>query len=188
MNLDLSNLNTTEVIIVAIVGLLVLLFGYRIKKVAFFIIWFIIGFYLTHLILPNFEHMIPEGVEAGVFYNVLPIGGGLLLAMLGFSIEKLCVGGICFAMVMLITTQYFGTEIQSMVAGGILGIIAAGASVMLMKPAIIVATAVAGAYTVTMAILTLAQNAPHDAIYFPSLIALSIVGAGIQFLSTRGVK
>lgn len=187
MNLDLSGLPTGEVLLVAVAGLAVMFFGYRIKKVAFFLIWFILGFYLTNLLLPNITNPVPDVINDGLFQSLLPIAGGLLLAMLGFSIEKLCVGGICFALIMLITIQYFGTDIQTLAIGGIAGVIAAGAAIMAMKPATIIATGVAGAYTVTMALLVLIPDANEHLMYFPTLIALSIVASLVQFLTTKRV-
>ena len=39
MKLDFSSFGTPEMIIMAAAGLALIFFGYRIKKVAFFIIW-----------------------------------------------------------------------------------------------------------------------------------------------------
>lgn len=185
MNLDISRLGTPEVIIIALIGVALMLFGYRIKKVAFFLVWFVLGFYLMGLILPNFENIIPENFQAEAYWRLIPLVGGLLLAMLGFSIEKLCVGGVCFALVMLVTTQYFGTDIQTIAAGGIIGVIAAGIAIMAMKPATIVATAVAGAYTVTIAICALVPGVDQGMLYFPSLVGLSVAAILVQYLTTK---
>ena len=168
-------------------GLAVLLFGYRIKKVAFFIVWFILGYNLMGLLMPWINNMVPQIAENELYQILLPIGGGLLLALLGFSIEKLCVGGICFALVMLITVQYFGTDIQTLAIGAVVGIIAAGAAVMLIKPAVIVATALTGAYAMTLAIIALAElNA--EAYYWPIITGLTVVGVVFQFLTTRRIQ
>ena len=189
MELDLSSYSTIEVSLIALVGLVVLFFGYRVKKVAFFLIWFVLGFYLMSMLLPYISHVLPEEILKWPMYqSLIPICGGLLLALLGFSIEKFCVGGICFALVMLITAQYFGTDIQTLAIGGIIGVVAAGAAIMLMKPATILATAVAGAYTVTMALLVLIPNINSQVAYFPSLIAFSAIGSIVQFLTTKRLK
>ncbi len=187
MNLDLSNLRTPEVVLIAVVGVLLLFLGYRVKKVAFFLIWFVIGFYLMSSLLPYISHVLPEAVlEWPMYQALIPIAGGLLLALLGFSVEKLCVGGICFALTMVITVQYFGTEIQCLVIGGVIGIVLAGVAIMCMKPATIIATAVAGAYALTMALLVLIPNVNEQMAYFPSLILLSALGAAVQFATTKG--
>lgn len=189
MNLDLSNLGTPEVIAAAVIGLLVLFAGYRIKKLAFFLIWFVIGFYLTTYILPYLGPVLPAEIVAEPLYQtLLPLGGSLLLALLGFSIEKFCVSAIAFALVMLITVQYFGTEIQILAAGGIIGIVAAGVATLAIKPAVIVATSAVGAYTITLALLLLIPGLNREIVYFPSLAALTVLGTVTQFLTTKHVK
>lgn len=186
MNLDLSQLNQTEVIAMAVAGLLLLFAGYKIKKIAFFIIWFLIGVNLMNLLMPEINKLAPDIVGNDLWQNLLPIAGGLLLALLGFSIEKLCVGGICFALVMIVTAQYFGTEMQTMLIGAVIGVVAAGLAVALMKPAIIIATALAGAYTLTVGVLYFAASIDGATFYFPILIGLTAIGSGVQFATTKG--
>ena len=59
MNMDIDKITnfdsfgTPELVIMAGLGLAVLLFGYRIKKIAFFIIWFILGYNLMAFLMPN---------------------------------------------------------------------------------------------------------------------------------------
>lgn len=185
---NLERLGMPEAIIMSGLGLAVLLFGYRIKKIAFFIIWFLLGFNLVMMIMPFVNQNVEAIATNELYQTLLPIGGGLLLALLGFSIEKLCVGGICFALVMLITAQYFGTEMQTLAIGAIVGVIAAGLAVTLMKPAIIVATAVAGAYALTLAVFKLNETIDFETFYWPMLIGLSAVGSIFQFLTTRRVS
>ena len=185
MNIDLSQFTTTELIVMLALGAAVLLFGYRIKKVAFFIIWFIIGLNLTNYLVPWLETAAPEVMTNELWRNLIPIAGGLLMALLGFSIEKLCLGGIVFALTLIITAQYFGTEINTLAIGGVVGIIAAGIAVMLMKPAIIVATALAGAYVVTLSILFWFSGISAETYYFPILAGVTAVGSLFQFATTK---
>lgn len=187
MHLDFSNLGTPEMIIMAAVGLALMFFGYRIKKVAFFLIWFILGYNLMGFLMPTINNLVPQIAENNLYQILLPIGGGLLLALLGFSIEKLCVGGICFALTMVITIQYFGTEMQTLAIGGIIGIIAAGAAVTLMKPATIIATSAAGAYALTIAILALFPGINKETFYFVILGGLALMGSVFQFLTTKRI-
>ncbi len=175
-------------IIMAAVGLALIFFGYRIKKVAFFLIWFILGYNLMGFLMPTINNLVPQIAENDLYQMLLPIGGGLLLALLGFSIEKLCVGGICFALIMVITIQYFGTEMQTLAIGGIIGIIAAGAAVMLMKPATIIATSAAGAYALTIAILAFFPGISKEIFYFPMLGGISLIGTFFQFLTSKKVS
>ena len=185
MNLDLSSLSTPEVIAVALVGVVLMFFGYKIKKVAFFLIWFVVGYYITTMLLPHLNNIAPEVIQEQLYQTLIPIAGGLLLALLGFSVEKLCVAGIAFAIVMMITVQYFGTDVQILAAGGIIGIVAAGVAVMSMKPATIILTSIAGAYTLTMALLVLVPNINQQVAYFPSLVGFSAIGSVAQFLMLR---
>ena len=185
MNFDFSSFGTPEMIIMAAVGLLLMFFGYRVKKVAFFLIWFILGYNLMGLLMPMINNAVPQIAESGLYQILLPIGGGLLLALMGFSIEKLCVGGICFALAMLITVQYFGTEVQTLAIGGVIGVIAAGAAVALLKPATIVATSLAGAYALTTAILALFPDISKDTFYFIILGGATLVGSVFQYITTK---
>ena len=185
---NLDKLGVPEAIIMMGLGLAVLMFGYRIKKIAFFIIWFILGFNLVLWLMPTINNAVPEIANSELYQNLLPIAGGLLLALLGFSVEKLCVGGICFALVMLITIQYFGTDMQYIAIGGIVGVIAAGAAVTLMKPATIIATALAGAYALTLSILKLNPEIDYGTMYWPMILGIAAVGALFQFLTTKRVS
>lgn len=185
---NLERFGVPEAIIMLGLGLAVLMFGYRIKKIAFFIIWFILGFNLVMWLMPTINNLVPEIAASELYQTLLPIAGGLLLALLGFSIEKLCVGGICFALVMMVTIQYFGTEMQTLAIGGIVGVIAAGLAVTLMKPAIIIATAVAGAYALTLGIFKLNTSLDFEMLYWPILIGTAAVGAIFQFMTTKRVQ
>ena len=143
---------------------------------------------LAVFLMPTITRISPEVVASDLFQTLIPIAGGLLLALLGFSIEKLCVGGICFALTMVITIQYFGTDMQTLAIGGIIGVIAAGAAVMLMKPATIIATSVAGAYALTIAILALIPGISRETYYFIILGGAAVIGSVFQFLTTKRVS
>ena len=185
----IQSLETYQLILFIALGLAVLFFGYRIKKVAFFIIWFLLGFNLTVWLMPTLNQMVPQIANDAIYQNLIPIGGGVILAMLGFSIEKLCVGGICFALVMLATIQYFGTEMQTLAIGGIVGVIAAGAAVTLMKPATIIATAAVGSYALTLAIFAFfSDTLDFNTFYWPVLIGITVIGAIFQFSTTKRVS
>lgn len=181
-------METYELIIMIALGLAVLLFGYRVKKVAFFIIWFLLGFNLTTYLLPMITEISPPVVSEPLWQTLLPIAGGLLLALLGFSIEKVCVGGICFVLIMLITINYFGTDMTTLAVGGVIAVIGAGLGVTLIKPATILATAVAGGYALTVAVLTLFPEISLGEYYWPLLIGISVIGAVFQFMTTKIIK
>ena len=184
----IDSFQTPELIVMLGVGLAVLLFGYRLKKIAFFAIWFLLGFAGMTYLMPMINELAPEIAGNDLYQTLIPIAGGLLLALMGFSIEKLCVGGICFALVVLASVQYFGSDMQTLAISAIVGIIAAGAAVMLMKPATIVATAAVGAYAITLALLLLIPDINREAFYWPMIIGLAAVGSIFQFLTTKRVS
>lgn len=184
----IGHFQTPELIIMIGVGLAVLLFGYRLKKIAFFIVWFLLGYLGITYLMPEIAKLWPDVASNDLYRNLIPIGGGLLLALLGFSIEKLCVGGICFALTMLISVQYFGTEMQTLAISAVVGVIIAGAAVMLMKPATIVATAAAGAYAIALAILALVPSLDFGEYYWPLIIGVAAIGTVFQFLTTKRVS
>ena len=185
---NLDKLGIPEAVIMLALGAVVLLFGYRIKKIAFFIIWFLLGFNLVSILMPFINQNVEVIASSDLYQTLLPIGGGLLLALLGFSIEKLCVGGICFVLSMLVTVQYFGTDIQTMAIGGIIGVLVAGFAVMVMKPATIIATAVAGAYALTLAIMKLNTDINFETFYWPMIFGIAAAGSIFQFLTTKRMQ
>ncbi len=189
MDTFVKGFQTPELLIMLGLGLAVMLFGYRIKKAAFFIAWFLLGYIGTTNLLqmPEIRQMLPEAVLSELYQILLPIGGGLLLALLGFSIEKLCVGGICFVLVLLAGMQYFGNSLQTIAISAVIGVIVAAGAVMLLKPATIIATAGVGAYAVTLALLALIAQIDQNTFYWPMLIGFTVIGAVFQFASTKHI-
>lgn len=184
VDINVAQFTEAELVIMMAIGAAALLAGYRIKKIAFFIVWFIIGLNLTHFLLPWLNTTVPQIAENDLWQNLIPIAGGLLLALMGFSIEKVCVGGIVFSLVLIITAQYFGTEMQTLAIGAVVGVVAAGAAVMMIKPAIIIATSLAGAYVITVGAIQLA-NLDQNTLFFPMLIGIAAFGSITQFLTTK---
>ena len=188
MEINLGQLAIPELIVMTVAGVAVLLFGYRIKKAAFFIIWFLIGLNLMNNFMPMINEWVPQIAASELWQSLLPIAGGLLLALLGFSIEKLCVSLLCFALVMLITVQYFGTALPTLAIGAIVGVIVGSFAVTMMKPAFIIASAVAGAYALTLCILVWFPDINGEIFYFPMLIGLGVIGAIFQFATTEHLE
>ena len=183
--MDFSSLETYELFILAALGLAVLLFGLRIKKAAFFIVWFLLGYTLMGYLMPVINNATPAIAGNGIYQTLLPIGGGLILALLGFTIEKICIGGIAFMLTMLITMQYFGTDMQTLAIGGVVGVVASGAAVMMIKPATIIATSLAGSYVITMSLLTWFTDIDKNVYYFPMLAGIAVLGILFQFYTTK---
>ncbi len=188
INTFVQNLTTPELLVAVAISAVMILFGYRIKKIAFFIIWFLLGYSLMEFLMPTIANLSPEISTNELYRTLIPIGGGVLLALLGFSIEKLCLGGICFALTLVVTVQYFGTEMRALAIGAVVGVVLAGIAVALMKPAAIVVTSVAGAYALTIALLAMVPNLDPMTYYWPILIGASVLGSLFQFLTTKRVS
>ena len=185
VDLDLSHYEQWQMWAVGGAGLVLLFLGYKIKKIAFFIIWFLLGYIATGYLMPIINGAVAEIASSSLWQSLLPIAGGLLLGLMGFMIEKVCLGGAVFGLTLMMTAQYFGTEIQTMVIGGIVGAILSGLSVMMIKPATIIATSVAGGYALTLAILALAPEINAETFFWPMILGFSAVGSLVQFITTR---
>ena len=186
--LKIKQFEMPEMLVMSGLGLALVLFGYRIKKIAFFIIWFLIGYNLMLILMPWIGTFAPEVVNTELYQILLPIGGGALLALLGFSIEKFCVSAICFALVMLITVQYFGTDVTTLAIGGVVGLVAGALATKLMKPAVIIATSLAGGWTLTLAILTFFPGLSSEIFYFPLIVGITGIGVLFQFKTTEHIS
>ena len=186
--LKIKQFEMPEMLVMSGLGLALVLFGYRIKKIAFFIIWFLIGYNLMLILMPWIGTFAPEVVNTELYQILLPIGGGALLALLGFSIEKFCVSAICFALVMLITVQYFGTDVTTLAIGGVVGLVAGALATKLMKPAVIIATSLAGGWTLTLAILTFFPGLSSEIFYFPLIVGITVIGVLFQFKTTEHIS
>lgn len=182
-------METYELIIYIIIGLLVCFFGYRIKKIAFFILWFLLGYNLMQFFLPTLTGWMPVLAES-LWQILLPIAGGLLLALLGFTIEKICVSGICFCLVMVIAMQYFGTDLLTIAIAAVIGVIVGALAVRLIKPSIIAASSIAGSYALTIALFALIPGLIDNKaiLYFPILAGIAVIGAIFQVTTTKHVN
>ena len=185
VDLDLSHYEQWQMWGVGGVGLLLIFLGYRIKKIAFFIVWFLLGYIATGYLMPIINGAVAEIANSDLWQSLLPIVGGLLLGLMGFMVEKVCLGGICFGLTLMMTAQYFGTEIQTMAIGGIIGVVLGGFAVMMLKPATIIATSVAGGYALTLALLALAPDLDREALFWPMIAGFSVLGTGVQFITCR---
>lgn len=174
-----------EAIIALILGLFVCLFGYKLKKIVFFIAWFILGYTLTLKLLPLINTYIPQAAGEPFWQGMIPVFGGLLLSILGFSIEKLCVSLLCFFSVITIAFTQFGVSWEVFGIAAVVGVIVGAFAVTMMKPATIIITAIAGASVATDAFLALAANVPAATYYLPILIGATILGSIFQFANSK---
>ena len=177
-----------ELVFTIIIGLLACFFGYRIKKITFFILWFLLGFNLMRFFMPTINGWFPEIAGVELWQNLLPICGGLLLSLIGFTIEKICVSGLCFCLVMVIGIRYFGTDIPVLLISALVGLIAGALAVRLMKPSIIAVSAIAGAYALTNVLFSFLPQLDRVLLYLPILAGIAVIGAIFQVTTTKHVN
>jgi len=170
-----------------ILGAFICLFGYRLKKAVFFVAWFLIGFTITSKALPLLTGSLPEIVNSDFWQHLLPVAGGLLLSLIGFSIEKVCVSLLAFFAIIALAVSYYGVDIQVIVIAAIIGVVVAGFATMLIKPSVIIVTAIIGSLVVSQFILSIAQNMPAETYQWPLLAAVALVSSVFQFATCRNI-
>ncbi len=175
-----------ELIVTLLIGLGLCFFGYRLKKVAFAIIWFIIGYYAVKLYFPNI-------VEDPFWQTILQIAAGALLSLIGLSIEKLAVSATAFIVVTSFVLQHFGPANDwTLPAIAIaLGVVAGAVAVWLMKPAIIVYTAFCGANLLATSIVNFMPAETISQVPYITYILLGAIAAGgmiYQFKNTKHIE
>lgn len=170
-----------EAVIAIIAGFFLCLFGYRIKKVAFIIIWFAIGFLLASLVAPKIT-------DNQTWQLIIPIISGLLLGMLGFTIEKFCIFAVATYTVSTTIIESFQLNEVAMIALAIgIGVIVGCIAVFFIKPLGIITTALSGAKLIAKyAVLEL--SLPHEPYFFVIIIAASIIGILFQFKTCRHIE
>lgn len=178
---------TLELILGIALGIILCFFGYRLKKIAFAIAWFLIGYTLAAYVAPGLVHnLMPQLENPDLWITVLPLAVGLLLSLMGLSIERLCVSTLAFIAVVAIAIHQFGFSWPLLGVASILGVVAGMIAVSMMKPAIIIITAVIGAQGIAAGLLSAIAAIPAVA-YMPILVVLAIVGAVFQFRNTKNV-
>lgn len=185
VDLDLTHYEQWQMWIVGGVGIALMFLGYRIKKIAFFIAWFLLGYILTGYLMPTINSMAADIANNSFWQNLIPVLGGLLLGLMGFAIEKVCVSGICFGLTLMMAVQYFGSSVQTIAIGAVVGVVLGALAVMMMKPATIIVTSVAGAYALTLAILALIPDLNRGMWFWPMIASGGALGTIVQFLTTR---
>lgn len=173
-----------ELIVAVLIGLLTCFAGYKIKRVAFAIIWFIIGYWLVKTYLPNL-------IEDPFWQWILQVAAGALLSLIGLSVEKLAVSFTAGIIVTSFILQHFGpaTDWVLPAIAIAIGVVAGAIAVALMKPAIIIYTAFFGANLLATAIVSLV---PEEARFAGlDLVLLGAIGAGgaiYQFKSCKNME
>lgn len=171
-----------EAVVALILAFAVCLFGYKLKKIAFFIIWFIIGYQIGKLIPPETFN------NDQVWTFVVPIAVGILFSMIGLSVERLCVALLAGAIGFFLTIDFLGgtytfmpNVVVAIAAAVILGCIAVAA----IKPMIIFITAVGGAYYIGLSLVSMFGLAHVPFFYIITIVAAAF-GLGFQFTQNKG--
>lgn len=171
----------TEIIAI-LIGAFLLFFGYRLKKIALTIIWFLVGYYLVSLFVDKI-------VADQLWQFILCCVGGLVLGMFGMTIERFAVFvtvGVAFGLSFM---QTFSFEPQwALIAVAVaVGVVAGVIGVWLIKPMIILATSIEGASLVLINAFALLSIAKPEW-YFILFLATAAFGAIFQWNSCRNIE
>jgi hypothetical protein len=181
--MDLSGI-PLELIIAILIGLLTCFAGYKIKRIAFAIIWFIIGYWLVKTYLPNV-------IDNQFWQWILQVAAGALLSLIGLSIEKLAVSFTAGIVVTFFILQHFGpaTDWTLPAIAIAIGVVTGVVAVSLMKPAIIIYTAFFGANLLSTAIVGfIPAEARFAGLEYILLGAFMVGGAVYQFKSCKNLE
>ena len=126
-------------IILCLVGIVLCLCGYKIQKVVITLTWFLIGFNLSVLILPN---VITDDTTALISSLII----GVICGALGFKLEKLALFitvaylTYLFLKRILVFDEYY---MNLLIRGGI-SLLLGAVSVLLIRPILIIASTLGG--------------------------------------------
>ena len=178
-------------IISIVLGAVVCFYGYGLKKFAFALLWFIVGFKLSTGILgiPEVASLF-DGIDP-MLIQFIPLAVGLLCSLIGTAIERAAIATLSFGLTMYLAItlmqtgiipynlMYFGLAI-------IIGAAVACVSVRFIKPAIIIFSAIIGAQEIATALLLLipALNT-IPAASMVLMIVLAILGSAFQFKHSK---
>lgn len=189
--MDINTINVTVTPIIAIIiGLILAFAGYRLKRIAMAIIWFVIGYSFVGQIAPNL-------IEDPFWQMILRIAAGAILSMIGLSIEKLAVSLTTGVVVTWFIIQHFGpvTDWTLPCIAIAIGVVAGTIAVWAMKPAVIVFTGIEGANLLATNILALIPaeilgKLPFDSglLFTIVFVIIAVVGITSQWQSTRNME
>lgn len=177
-NLNLNSFAGYEALIAIAIGVFLCLFGYKLKRVAFVIIWFVIGYYLMSLIAPKLTN-------DPTWQTLLPIAAGVVLGVMGFSLEKLCIFAVAtYAVSTTLIDTLMLVEVPHIALAIAAGVIVGCIAIKLIKPLGIITTAFSGAKLIAK--YSIAELALAHYPNFPMiLIAAAAIGIIFQFKSCK---
>ncbi len=158
-------------VIVLVLGVLLLLFGYRLKRIAMVVIGFVVGWSIA-------SHFAPSMVADPFWQFIIKLAAGALLGVMATTIERLAMFGV---VALAIGSSFYNAfAIQDPMAHiGItiaVGTIAGVISVWFIKPMFIIASGIKGAQMLSsLATLVFNLVAPWPLIILVALAAVGIV-------------
>ena len=167
-------------IIVLVLGVLLLLFGYRLKRIAMVVIGFVVGWSIA-------AHFAPNMVADPFWQFIIKLAAGALLGIMATTIERLAIFGI---VALAVGSSFYdavaiaepGAHIGIAIA---VGVVAGVISVWAIKPMFIIASALKGAQMLSsLAALVFNIAAPWPLII---LVALAAVGIGFQWKDCKSL-
>lgn len=176
----MEDLAQYEAAIAIIAGVFLCLFGYRIKKIAFVLIWFAIGYYLMSQVAPNLT-------SDPVWQQILPIATGLILGILGFSIEKVCIFAVTtFSVATTIIDAFQFNEVLPIAAAIAIGAVCGFIAIAIIKPAGIISTSLSGGKFIAKYVVA-STSIPHEPWFLIILAVCTGVGILFQFKTCRHI-
>ncbi len=171
-----------EAVIAILIGIFLCLFGYRVKKVAFIVIWFVIGFYLMSFLAPKIT-------DNQTWQLILEAGAGLLLGVLGFTIEKFCIFAVAtFSVSTAIIDSFQMTEFWPIALAIVVGIVVGCIATALIKPLGIITTSLSGARLIAKYVVAGIPAIDHNPWFFIILFACFGIGLLFQFKTCRHIE
>ena len=169
-------------IVSILIGVFLLLFGYRLKKVAMTIIWFILGYYIVGLFVNKI-------VADEIWQIILCCAGGLVVSMFSMTIEKLAIFITVASSFAIFVMDAFGPA-ENWILPAIaiaVGVVAGVIATWFIKPLFIVATAVAGARLIASNGLPL-LGSEASKYYLLVFAVLAIFGAVFQWRNCKNIE
>ncbi len=171
----------TVSLITLLVGLALCFCGFRLKKVGIAIIWFVVGYSLSKLLISNF-------VSDYLAINGISVAIGIILGVVGYSLEKLgiyiAVGLLTFKFLYNILSY---TELVNIVLSVLGGIMVASIAIKFIKPITIIVTAFGGS-SILIEGLKGMLHGPSNKTFLLIEVVFIIFGILYQFKSNKGIE
>ena len=176
-----------SIIIGIVISIVLCFFGYRLKRIAFAIVWFVIGLDLGNFLLPYVTPYM-QGIDP-FFINILP----LLMSLIGISVERVCIFLIGIGLTLITYFNFVDSGVLelSWLTFGIaiiVGCVVGTVAISIMRPAIILLTSYAGGTQLASSIISLIPAISNPTTSLIITIIMVVVGAFYQFRSTKHLK